>query len=171
MNVGNGLRNFAVYEDGTELCGMADVQLPDIAFATAEVAGAGIAGKINVPFIGQVEAMSLTLSFKTVTDQASNLQEPRDHMIDVRGDQQVRNSSTGEFITQAVKVIMKVIPVKSAVGKFAPSSPTDGSMEFSVSYFALYLDGVQQQEVDPTRYIYKVNGVDYLAAGRKALGK
>ncbi len=171
MKVGNGIQNFAVYEDGTEMLGMAEVELPEMAQSTSEVSGAGIAGKFTSPFIGQMEAMSLTLNFKTVTEHANSLLEPRSHQIDVRGAQQVWNATEGKYETQAVKAIMVVIPVKSADGKLAPASPTEGSLEFSVSYYALYLDGEQQKEFDLFNFIYKVNGVDYLAATRKAMGK
>lgn len=171
MKIGNGIQNIAVYEDGNELLGMADVTLPEMSPATTEVSGAGIAGKFTAPFIGQMEALSLTLNFKTVNENATSLLEPRSHMIDVRGTQQVWNATAGEFEEQAVKAVMVVIPTKNSDGKLAPSSPTDGSLEFSVSYYALYLDGVQQKEFDQFNYIYKVNGVDYLAKQRKNLGK
>lgn len=171
MKVGNGMQNLAVYENGIELIGMADVQLPELSQTTTEVSGAGIAGKITVPYIGQMEPLSLTLNFKTINENATRLLEPKSHMIDVRGPQQIWDATAGVFITQSVKAIMMVVPVKNSDGKLAPSSPTDGSLEFSVSYYALYLDGVQQKEFDQYNFIYKVNGVDYLADARKAMGK
>ncbi len=171
MKIGNGIQNIAVYEDGVEFLGMADIQLPEMSPATTEVSGAGIAGKFTAPFIGQMEPLTLTLNFKTIDENATRLLEPRSHMIDVRGSQQVWNASLGVFEEQAVKAVMTVIPTKNADGKLAPSSPTEGSLEFAASYYALYLDGVQQKEFDQFNYIYKVNGTDYLAKQRKNLGK
>lgn len=39
------------------------------------------------------------------------------------------------------------------------------------SYYATYIDGKKKLEIDPLNYIYYVNGKDYLADVRKALGK
>ena len=38
-------------------------------------------------------------------------------------------------------------------------------------YWKTWLNGKEVREVDPMNMIYKVNGVDYLADVRKALGK
>lgn len=42
---------------------------------------------------------------------------------------------------------------------------------YAVSYYATYIDGKKKLEIDPLNYIYYVNGKDYLADVRKALGK
>lgn len=67
MKVENGVTNFAVYEDATEYYGMAEVTLPEIASLTEEVKGAGISGVFNGAFVGHLEAMTLTLNFRSVT--------------------------------------------------------------------------------------------------------
>ena len=40
-----------------------------------------------------------------------------------------------------------------------------------MTYFATYIDGAKVLEIDILNFIYFVNGVDYLADVRKALGK
>ena len=88
MKIENGVTNFAVYEDATEYYGMAEVTLPEITQISEEVKGAGIAGTFDGTFVGHLEAMSLTLNFRSVTTDAIKLAEPRKHQLDLRAAQQ-----------------------------------------------------------------------------------
>lgn len=171
MKVENGVTNFAVYEDATEYYGMAEVTLPEIASLTEEVKGAGISGVFNGAFVGHVEAMTLTLNFRSVTADVIKLLEPRNHQIDLRASQQAWDSAAGRFKQTAVKHVLMVTPTKLAPGKLAPASPAEASGEFAVTYFATYIGGVRKVEIDILNFIFFVNGVDYLADVRKALGK
>ena len=48
--------------------------------------------------------------------------------------------------------------------------PSNGSGEYAVRYWATYIDGKKVREVDQLNFICYVNGTDYLADVRKALG-
>ena len=171
MKVDNGVTNFAVYEDATEFYGMAEVTLPEIASITEEVKGAGISGAFNGAFVGHIEAMTLTLNFRSVSADAIKLAEPRNHQIDLRASQQTWDNEAGRFKQTSVKHILMVTPTKLAPGKLAPASPAEASGEYAVTYFATYIGGVKVLEIDILNFIFFVNGVDYLADVRKALGK
>lgn len=43
--------------------------------------------------------------------------------------------------------------------------------EFAVRYWATYIDGKKVREIDPLNFICLIDGTDYLADVRKALGK
>ena len=171
MKVDNGVNNFAVYEDATEFYGMAEVTLPEISQIAEEVKGAGIAGAFNGAFVGHVEAMTLTLNFRSVTPDAIKLAEPRNHQIDLRASQQQWDNTAGVFKQVAVKHVLVVTPTKFAPGKLAPAASAEASGEYSVTYFATFIGGVNKMEIDVINFIYFVYGVDYLADVRKALGK
>ena len=81
------------------------------------------------------------------------------------------NMRTSQTNITSVKHIMKVKPKKTALGKVASASTADVSGEYAVSYYAMYLDGKKVTEVDPLNFICMINGTDYLAEVRKALGK
>lgn len=51
-----------------------------------------------------------------------------------------------------------------------PAAPSNGSGEYAVRYWATYIDGKKVREVDQLNFICYVNGTDYLADVRKALG-
>ena len=163
--------NYAVYEDATEYMGTTEATLPDLEFMAEELSGAGIAGNVEEIIIGHLNAMTTTLNFRTVGKAAVKLMEPRVHNLDLRVAQQQMDMRTNTTNVAAVKHIMKVKPKKTALGKVAAASTADVSGEYAVSYYAMYLDGQKVTEIDPLNFICLINGKDYLADVKRALGK
>lgn len=163
--------NFAVYENSTEYYGMAEVSLPEISNLTEEVKGAGISGTFESVVLGHLEAMTLTLNFRTLVKDAIALLEPRDHQIDLRVAQQGKNTVSGRTTVTSVKHVMIVKPKKLNPGKVAPASPAEASGEYAVTYWATFMDGEKVLEIDILNFIYFINGTDYLEDVRRALGK
>lgn len=163
--------NYALYEDAKEHLGTVEVDLPDLTWLSSELSGAGIAGKVETIVKGHIEAMTLGIKFRTATKEAINLLAPTRHTIDLRFARQDENPVSGEFEVVPVKHVMVVLPKSLAAGKVAPASPSDASGQYAVRYWAQYIDGKKVLEIDPMNYICVVNGVDYLASTRAALGK
>ena len=157
MRADIGINSFAVYEDATEFYGMAEVTLPEVSQIAEEVKGAGISGAFNGAFTGQIESMTLTLNFR--------------HQLDLRASQQYWDNVAGKHVQQAVKHVLMVTPTKFAPGKLAPAASAEASGEYAATYFATYINGEKVMEIDILNFIYFINGVDYLAEVRKALGK
>ena len=170
-NIDETIINFAVYENASEFLGMSEATLPDLSFLTQEISGAGIAGNVESVIVGHMEAMTLTLNFRTVSKSQMRLATPTVHNIDLRVAQQVHDTKKGTLKTAGVKHVMKVTPKKTAPGKVAPASTADGSGEYAVSYYAIYIDGKKNTEIDPLNFICMINGTDYLKVVRKILGK
>ena len=170
-NFDESVINFAVYEDSVEYVGMAGVTLPNLAAIVQTLSGAGIAGNVEVPILGHYDVMSLTLTFRTTTEHSVRLSEPRRHNIDLRMAQQIEDTVAGEVKVQSIKHVLVVVPKTDTGGTVAPAAPTNGSGEYSVRYWATYIDGAKVREIDPLNFICEVNGVDYLADVRKAIGK
>ena len=170
-NFDESVINFAVYEDSVEYVGMAGVTLPNLAAIVQTLSGAGIAGNVEVPVLGHYDVMSLTLNFRTTTEHSVRLSEPRRHNIDLRMAQQIEDTVAGEVKVQSIKHVLVVVPKTDTGGTVAPAAPTNGSGEYSGRYWATYIDGAKVREIDPLNFICEVNGVDYLADVRKAIGK
>lgn len=170
-NFDESVINFAVYEDSVEYVGMAGVTLPNLAAIVQTLSGAGIAGNVEVPVLGHYDVMSLTLNFRTTTEHSVRLSEPRRHNIDLRMAQQIEDTVAGEVKVQSIKHVLVVVPKTDTGGTIAPAAPTNGSGEYSVRYWATYIDGAKVREIDPLNFICEVNGIDYLADVRKAIGK
>lgn len=163
--------NFAIYEDSVEFLGMAQATLPDVTALTQAISGAGIGGNVEAVILGHIDAMTLSLNFRTMTEQTIRLSEPRRHNIELRVAQQVEDTVAGAVAVDSVKHIFVVIPKTDKAGKVAPASTSDGSGEYAVRYWKTFINGKKVREIDPLNFIYDVNGVDYLADVRKALGK
>ena len=163
--------NFAVYENGTEFLGMAEVSLPEISYIVNEVKGAGINGTYESVARGHVEAMTITLNFRTLVKSAISLLKPINHQIDLRVAQQSTENTSGDTGVTKVKHVFICRPKKLAPGKVAPASPADASGEYGVTYWATWIDGKKVLEIDILNFKCLIDGVDYLTDVRKALGK
>ena len=169
--INESIINFLVYEDAVEYYGMAEVTLPEISHITNEVKGAGISGTFESVILGHLEAMTLALNFRTFVRDAVALLEPRDHQIDLRVAQQDKDTVSGKTVITALKHVLVVKPKKLNPGKVAPAGPADASGEYAVTYWATFINGKRTLEIDILNFIFFVNGTDYLAEVRKALGK
>lgn len=163
--------DFEVYEDSANLVGVAKATLPDITFLTQTLSGAGITGNIEAVLIGMVDKMELGLDFRSVTDAAARLASPVKHRIELRVAEQIWDTVAVEKEIQAVKYVMVVVTKSTSTGAIAPASPADASGKYSVYYYAAYKNGKTLWELDPFNQICNINGVDYLADVRRALGK
>ena len=163
--------NFQVYENATEYYGMAEVGLPEISSIVNDVKGAGISGTFESVILGHLEAMTLTLNFRTLVRDALQLLEPRDHQIDLRVAQQDKDTVSGKTVVTALKHVFVCKPKSLNPGGVAPASAADASGEYAVTYWATFIDGRKTLEIDILNFIYFVNGTDYLAEVRQALGK
>lgn len=102
--------NWAVYEDNTEYAGMAQATLPNLTALTQSISGAGIAGNVDAVILGHFDAMSMTLNYRTMTEQAVRLSEPRRHNIDLRYAVQDEDPVAAAVQIRAIKHILVVIP-------------------------------------------------------------
>lgn len=163
--------NFEVYEDSVNLLGIGKVTLPDVTFLTQPFSGAGIAGNMEAVLVGMLEAMTMTINFNSVTGSATKLMAPVNHNIDLRVAEQERDTVRRTKEVRADKYVMTVTTKSTKPGSVAPASPADASGEYSVSYYAAYKDGKCLWELDPANSVCYIDGVDYMAPVRKALGK
>lgn len=163
--------DFEVYEGKVNYCGISRATLPDINYLTQTITGAGIAGNIEAVLTGMVDAMNLGLEFRSATDAAVALMTPEKHDIDLRVAEQYWDTTRQKKEVLADKYVMVIMPKNFKPGAVAPASPADASGEYSVYYFAGFKGGKKLWEIDPFNYICIINGKDYMADVRKALGK
>lgn len=169
--ISESIINGAVYEDSTEYRGVAEITLPDISQLTAEVTGAGIGGKYTSPIVGHIDSMTMTMQFRTLSDDNFKLASPVAHTLDIRVAQQNRDSKSGALGVEKIKHTVIATPIKIGMGKIAAATTADASGEYSATYFATYVEGKKMTEIDPVNYIFIINGIDYTKEIRAALGK
>lgn len=165
------LAAFLVNNDGVEEFGIADVELPDLEYMNDKMTGAGIGGEVEMPTVGHYQSMVTKTTWRVITKDSIDLSAPKAHNLEFVGSQQVFDSGTGEILQQSVKINTRLIPKKFGFGKLDTSTKTGTSNEFETIYLKLTIDDVEIIEIDKFNYIAKINGVDYMAPVRTALGK
>jgi P2 family phage contractile tail tube protein len=166
-----GTVDYAVYEDGDEFLGIASVTLPDKNSKVATINGAGIGGDVEIPMVGHYDAMTLSLTFRTYTARTARLRERRRHQIELRIAQQDEDPVSGTIPITDVKHVFICVPKSASGGEIAPAAPGNISVVFSVRYWATYIKGKKVDEIDQLNRVDIINGIDYNADVRKALGK
>ncbi len=164
------LINFRVYLDGKDQVGTADVQLPDLEAMTDTVKGAGIAGEIESPVLGHYGSLSLTLNWRAITEDTMILTQPKTHHLELRGAIQIKDAGSGTYSTQAQKYVVEAIPKKTGLGKLDVATAQESSSEFECTYLKIFIDGSEKLEIDKYNFICVIDGVDFLAETRTALG-
>ena len=163
--------NWAVYEDNTEYAGMAQATLPNLTALTKSISGAGIAGNVDAVILGHFDAMSMTLNYRTMTEQSVRRSEPRRHNIDLRYAVQDEDPVAAAVQVRAIKHNLVVFFLLHTPVFAAPATPENGTGEFAGRYWATYIDAKKVRENEPLNIISLIDGTDYLADVRKALGK
>ena len=170
-NVPEKLINFNVYDDGNKLLGVAsEVTLPTFDAITETISGAGIAGEVDSPTIGHFGSMTIDIPFRTVTDQAFNLMQPTAQLITLRGSQQSYDVAGGTILKTPVRVVLRTQPKSIDLGTFTVGGPTNTTNTLEVLYIKIVVNDVEVLEYDKYNFIYKVNGVDYLAEVKDQIG-
>lgn len=132
---------FELYEDGNNYMGLTQATLPNIAFIVQQISGAGMNGNIDVPIAGMLEAMELSLNFRSPTDAAKSLAAPKSHHLDLRVAAQYWDNVGAEYGIEADKYVMVTRPKAMNPGNVQPATPADTANTFSVVYYAGYKDG------------------------------
>ena len=162
--------NFMVWEGANRFVGVASVKLPDINQIIATVSGAGIAGRIEVPISGQLEPMETTLNFNAYGFEVARLRAPGRHDIELRPAVQNEDKVAGEIVVGGEKHVMVIVPKNLSGATIAPASARETSLVAAVRYWAHFIDGAMVHEIDPLNHIFVIDGVDYAAPVRRALG-
>lgn len=163
--------NFAVYHDGGDMIGMGDVEMSNLEAMTSEVKGAGIAGVADTIVLGHFNSMTMTINWRNTTKEFARLAAHKTHDIDLYAAHQDYNTGTGEYVVKNIHYFVRAIQKGSQLGNLNVGEMTDTKSVFEIVYLKLEIDGVEKIELDKFNYIYKVEGVDYLAGVRSALGK
>lgn len=165
------LTAFRVYLDGTtDLAGVADIQLPSMENLTETVKGAGIAGEYESPTVGHFGSMVLAINWRTVTKDMLKTLRQKAQRFDCRGAFQEYDAAAGEYVIRQCRTVVQGISKKVDIGKHETGATSDGSTEIEVLYLKISLDGKTAVEIDKLNYICIIDGVDYLAEVRAALG-
>lgn len=165
------LTNFeCYYSNGQRFLGMVDIELPELKFLTAEIQGAGVTGKIDMPTMGHTEALELTINFRNISDDVSILSEQHAMDLAFYGAQHVYNYKDAKTIARRVKVDMRGFVKNTPLGSFKVAELTETKVTFEVIFLKVAIADKEEWYIDKLNYIFRIHGTDYLSDTRKALG-
>lgn len=164
------LIGYKVYNEGTEILGTADVELPEIEFMTETLTGAGIAGEIDTPVLGYTGSMTVTVNWRTLEKDLLSLAAPGGHKLDFRGAVQVTDGADARKSVQRVQVVLSGQPKKVSLGKLSQAKAMESGTEIEVFYLKVWVDGQERIEIDKLNHKFVVDGKDYLTEVRAAYG-
>ena len=162
--------NYEVYEDNNAYVGITETAMPDISFLNESISGAGIAGNIDAVITAMIDAMNVTLNFVHASAATAKLAEPKRHRLTFRAAEQYEDPVAATLGVKAVKHVMECIPKGYKFGTHKPAGSNGGSTEMAVRYWACYAKEKKILELDPLNNIIFINGTDYAAPVRKAMG-
>ena len=162
--------NYKIYNDSQDVIGTASLDLPEIAYMTDTISGAGIAGEVDSPVRGHFSSMTLTIHWRTVEKDLLLFTSHKAHTLDAYGSMQTYDSANGQYDSIPVHLSMRAVPKTGSLGSFEPGASTDSSMEFELVYLKIYVDGKEKVEIDKFNFIHKVDGEDLLGKVRQDLG-
>lgn len=172
MKIPEKVINFTCYVNGSnELAGMVDLTLPKIEHMVETISGAGIAGEIESITPGHTSAMTFSVNFRSLVDKNISLIKPESYAFEVKGALQETDSKTQKVEVKKLTVAVRGFPKSAELGKLAVSKPTDTNGEFTCEYLKVDIAGKTSVEIDKANMVFMVDGKDYLAEVRAALGK
>ena len=165
------LNNFEFYLNGVKRPGVVDITLPNLEAKTTTITGAGISGDIDMPVSGHTNNLTVELNFRITDETALELGEVRAYDFEMFVAVEIYDAATGEYKAKSLRIMVRLLPTSVELGKLSPAETMDTKLTGSAIYLKVSVDGVTKVEVDKLNYIYNVNGTDFLAKIRKALGQ
>jgi P2 family phage contractile tail tube protein len=169
MKLATKVNAYNVYLDGNKLVGISDeVTLPDFEALTETLSGAGILGEIDEPLLGHFKASEMEIPFRTLNEHMFRLASMSKALnLTLRASTQTID--TGNINTGAMpsRIVIKGKNKAITGGKLKQGEGTGSSIKVEITYIMIEVNNVKKFELDKLNFVYKVNGVDLLAAIRK----
>lgn len=168
MALPNALKNFNHYTDGNSLMGVVEeVTLPKLSRKMEEFQGGGMVAPVDVDLGNEKLEHEVTCG-GFVGDGVKQFAATKANAVLHRFAGAYQRDDTGDV--QAVEIVTRGRYKEIDFGNAKVGDKTQTKFKGSLSYYKLTVDGVVLIEIDALSFVYNVNGVDMLAAQRKAIG-
>ena len=162
------LNNYNVYNKGNRLLGMGDeVTLPSFEASSETVSGAGVLGEFDDPTVGYFSNMEMEIPFRVLDPEAVEmLDQTKAVQLELRGAQQTTNSE-GDIEPRSMRVVVRGRMAGFDPGKVKAGAGMETTVKLTVLYILIELQDQPVVELDKINEVYKLQGVDVLAAIRE----
>lgn len=142
-----------------DLAGISEVELPKIEYDTVTTEQMGMTAELDVPLMGHFKKLEAKIKLDCMDGSVGRLNNGESIFIECKGAAQTMNKSTHGAdvygIDATFKGLIKVIegPKMKASGKM------ESSIDLSLTYYNLSIDGKTIVEVDVLNNINSIHGV------------
>ena len=173
MILGNKTIQYAIYDRSPGrpdyICDTSSYKRPSLENLTDTIKGAGILGEIDMPSLGQLGSMELEITYKRSNVKAIELFGQKSQHIETRWVTDALNSVNGSIKTDSNKEIIKCIPKKLDLGSIEANATNEVTGTYEIIYYQYIVNGESLIEIDKLNNVFKIRGIDYAEAIRKAL--
>ena len=153
------IKNFNVYGNNQKQIGVADITLPKITFEKDALKGAGIMS-LNLPVIGNVQAMETVINFHTPTAQSLGLFIGNAQQLICKSSIEFIDTSAGVYDEDPEEIIMTALSSEYDSNKRDPGTKGAVAVRFDIIYLAIYFAGQLYYQIDPFGNVCLLNGTD-----------
>lgn len=146
-----------VYKDGELVAKDVTVTLPTVTYRTAEHNALGV---IELPMLGQIEAMEASVTKKGYDEGLAALAAPEAMNLEFRFVQDVIDSEN-VATPEGCKAFMRCVPKTLPGSDLEPGAVGDTQITFAVTRYQLIVGGVEVCLIDQLNGIQRINGTDY----------
>ena len=163
--------DFKVYHNGSDLIGVATIDLPELSYMTETLSGAGVAGEIENPTIGMTESTTMTLSFNSIQEEAFNaLDWTQNNLFECYASHQVTDNATGLRTTVSYRINVLGRTKTFPLGTWEPGKKQENEVELETTRLEVLYNNEEKLLIDKLAFIHRVNGTDLLATVRAQMG-
>ena len=154
-----------VYVDGKLVAKDVTVTLPGVTPVTADFRAMGT---MNMPILGQIEAMEAAITKIGIDLGLRTLVKLESKTIEFRWAQDVKTSD-GSTKTEGCKAFIRAMPKTIPGLSVDPGAASENELTFAVSRYQLFVDGAEFWLIDQLNQIMRIDGVDYCKTIRSLL--
>jgi hypothetical protein len=174
MRIPNHVANYSVFKDGKRLIGLADITLVNIQNMTDTTKGSGIFGEIDMPVQCHFQAMSVTMNWQTIIDDAVFSTTQQKTVLDAWAAIQTDDPGLHQIIHQGWRWVMGVAPKTFNLGKLEVGAKGEVVTEYELISIRILRDDRIMLEIDKENAVCRwwdgARLVDYAQRIRQLIG-
>ena len=164
------IHDFNMYLAGRKMSGgiTGEVKIPDFPSITSTTSGTGILGEYEAIVPGHYGSMEQEVPFRCINEDYWRLVNPSDAVeLTLRGAIQYSEQATQNAKYMGMRIVYRGRCKTIKIGTVKQRGPMDSSIVLELTYIMVEMDRRKRVELDKLNGVFKVNGVDMLAAVKR----
>jgi len=162
---------YRIYNQGNSFLGVATIELPEVAYITETLNGAGLAGEIESPVVGLTQSMTIKLTWTNPTHEYYQILDwTQSQLYECYVSQQHSDPTTGLRANEPTRINFIGRVKTNSLGSLEQGKKRSNETEFEITRLECFLEGEEKLVIDKLNFVHRVNGTDLLAGVRSDMG-